>query len=296
MKRARAATGEGVRRGVYNGSYILTLFLIVFHWGILGCSTARYSGLLSWEEYRSGRQWEPHVVQLGDDSQGGRLLYYGVYHTQRAGDPQIRDIERYWREFQPDVVFCEGGIWPLETTRGHAIEKHGEQGLLRYMSNRDSVCLKSLETRRVREGMQLLKDFSPEQIKVFYVLRQALIRRLMGREIGETDYVVEILREFSRGPFRATRPNSLAQFECCVGHMLPDLADWRQIPEGYFYDANGGNWLARMYRMVNDIRNQVMVAKILKELRKGKRVFVVAGRSHAVMQEPVLRAHLQKHR
>jgi hypothetical protein len=116
----------------------------------------------------------------------------------------------------------------------------------------------------------------------------------MGRDINDLGYVQCILRRLSTGPFAKTKPTSIRHFEASVSHMFPDLENWRLVPQSYFYSSDPSHWLSRMFRMVNDIRNQSMVKRIMKEIRRGRRVFAVAGRSHVVMQEPVLRAEARK--
>ena len=273
---------------------LLFIIFIIFLLYILlpSCSPHNYSGLVSWEEYQRRRNFEPYVLELDGDT--GSLLYFGVLHTQHANSPQIHEIKKRWREFRPDVVFTEGGIWPLEISLKTAVEKHGEQGLVRYLCRRDGIIIKSLEPRREQETFLLLKHFSAEQIKVFYILRQALLQRIMGREINDIRYVHRILKRLSAGPFAKTKLNTIRHFELCVSHMFPGLENWRLIPESYFYSSEPGSWLSRMFRMVNDIRNHSMIRKIMKQVKRGKRVFAVAGRSHVVMQEPVLRAETRQ--
>jgi hypothetical protein len=258
---------------------------------VAGCQVSRYPEMVSWTEYTSQSRANPYVLELA--SKTGCLFYYGVFHSQNEGDKQFRVIEAKWNQFRPDVVFCEGGIWPLEPSRELSISKHGEPGLLRYLSSRDGIKLRSLEPRRIQEAIYLSRYFSIPKIKTFYILRQAVLQRLQKKSMT-VPHIERILSYFEKPPFSNTSPVSVKEFEYYVKKLFPDLDSWRRIPETWFYSCSGHDWLPRLFRMVNDFRNRFMIRKILREIKKGKRVFAVVGRSHVVRQEPVIRSKIRE--
>ena len=262
---------------------LLAGILLIF----AGCQVSRYPGLVSWPDYNRQSRFNPYILEL--DASRGSLFYYGVFHSQDTNHKQFRVIEAKWKQFQPDVVFCEGGIWPLEPSKELSISKHGEPGFLRYLSSRDGIKLKSLEPRRIQEIIYLSKFFSFPKIKIFYILRQAVLQRLQNKRMNE-QHVARILSYFEKPPFCNTNPKSVKQFENYVSKLFPKLKQWREVPEAWFYSCPKQSWLPRMFRQVNDFRNHIMIRKILRELKRGKRVFAVVGRSHVVRQEPVLRS------
>lgn len=266
---------------------VLVLQAVVFS----GCACPSYSGMVSWTEYNSMPRENPYVLEL--DFPKGSLFYYGVFHSTDKGNRQFREIEKKWKEFSPDVVFSEGGIWPLENSMELSITRHGEQGLLRYLSRRDGVRVKSIEPKRIKEAIYLAKYFSVQKIKVFYILRQAVIQRMLNKPMNGS-HVRKILGYFDQRPFCNIEPVSVEQFNKFMAGLFPELPEWKDIPETWFYSQPSHPWLPRMFRMVNDFRNRFMVKKMIKEIKKGKRVFAVVGRSHVVMQEPVLRSMVRK--
>ncbi|MCK4836688.1 MAG: hypothetical protein KAT17_08615 [Candidatus Aminicenantes bacterium] len=256
-----------------------------------GCSGYHYSGLISWKEYNQYPRLNPYILEL--ESESGSLIYYGVFHSLNKGHNQFREIEEQWMQFRPNVAFSEGGIWPLEKSRELSISRHGEQGFLRYLSKRDGVKLKSIEPKQIQEAIYLSRYFCVQKIKVFYILRQAVIQRMLNKSMNEK-HVRCILHNFEKPPFCNIGPISVAQFETYVAQLFPELKDWRNIPEHWLYSLPPHDWLPKMFRMVNDFRNQFMIKKVLKEVKRGKRVFAVVGRSHVVMQEPVLRDRIRE--
>jgi hypothetical protein len=277
----------------------LSFFALALSFGLTffsNCSGFNYEELMTWEEYYSQPRLKPYVFEMHTTK--GDLLYYGVFHTVDSKNPQIREIERNWEKFKPTVAFGEGGIWPLEQSKEEAIKQHGEQGLLRYLAARDNVVIKSIEPNNVQEALCLLRNFPPDRIKVFYVLRKAAVNRMMKKDPKDTTFVDHVLNNLSRLRDFKCRPNTLDEFEEMVSYFFPDLKDWRMVPCTWFCSATSESdrWTSQMSRAVNDFRNKAMIRFLIREIKKGERVFAVVGRSHVVMQEPVLRSALRKFR
>jgi hypothetical protein len=243
---------------------------------------------MTWEEYATNHELKPYVLEL--EAQKGRLVYYGALHSVNQSNPQFTDIEERWKTFKPTIALSEGGIWPLEKSRDVAIERYGEQGLLRFLAARDKVKVVCLEPLKAREVCHLIKWFSPEKIKVFYVLRMAMIRRMLKKDINDLSYVEWIISDLSKIKFLKGPPNNLAEFESKVSELFPNLEDWRLIPYGHLYLKNTKNWMRLIHRQVNKYRDQNMITELIQRLKQGERVFAIVGRSHVAIQEPVLRS------
>src|SRR5204863_10187995 len=104
----------------------------------------------------------------------GRLVYFGAAHSGDPADPQMVEIERRWAAFGPTLALKEGGDPPVERTREEAIGKHSEAGLVRWLAARDGVPVQSLDPTRQQEATHLLKTYTREELKVFFVLRQVM--------------------------------------------------------------------------------------------------------------------------
>ncbi len=265
--------------------FILNYFFFLF----FCCSSLSKERLMTWQEYYSQpSRHKPYVLEL--DTGKGDLCYYGVIHTVEPTDSQIGEIERLWEMFRPSVAYSEGGIWPVEASKDEAIKRHGEQGLLRYLAHRDKVTVKSIDPCRMEEALYLLNTFPPEKVKVFYCLRRAAINRMMKRNLEDTAYVTHILNKLSRLKECRDGPNTLAGFEERVSCYFPGLDDWRMVPLSWFCSSEScRRWTNVMSREVNDFRNKRMIKLLVREIKKGKRIFALVGRSHVVMQESVLR-------
>jgi hypothetical protein len=267
-----------------NLAALLSLFFL------FSCTPHKYTGLISWEDYYAKTRNGPYILEL--DTNKGSLVYFGVFHSVDKKDPQFTEIEEKWENFRPTVAYCEGSIWPLEKSKTEAIRKHGEQGLLRFLAARDKVSIRCIEPSREKEAMYLFKYFPPEQVKVYYVLRQAVVNRMLQKDSRDLSYVNHILQSFSKLEYYRCYPSNLEEFTNLVAQLFPKLKNWQNIPGSYFKNYDPENFLSRIHRAINDYRDQNMLATLIRELKSGKRIFAVVGRSHVVRQEPVLRDEL----
>jgi hypothetical protein len=278
-------------RGLMRRVAPLSAFLLV---GFLfsACSTSKFANIMTWEKYLELRLQGPYVLELKHGK--GALLYYGVIHTKSADDPQLADIERRWEAFQPTLAFLEGGNWPPEKTREDAIRRGGEQGLLRYLAERDSVRTQNIDPPSDAQLRYLLKYFPGAQVKVYYILLHTVLMRTREQGPPNIHLVNKILRDLSVNSWGYSGPpRKLKQFEDYIAKYLPEVEDWRNITPSIFFSSDPNNFVAAMHRTLNHFRDEVMLGKIVTSLKKGKRVFAVVGRAHVVMQEPALRTGLQ---
>lgn len=254
------------------------------------CSFPKYQGLLTWEEYVKNSEKTPYILELPTNK--GGLLYYGSLHKVDPRHPQFVDIERRWKKFKPTMVLSEGGIWPLEDSRKKAICRHGEGGLMRFLAAKNGIPIQSIDPPRKIEVIHLSRFFTPDKIKLYYILRQAVINRNMKKDMNNVNYVNCLLGELSKLDRFKGNPSTYDEFELTARKLFPNLKDWRSIPCSHFYSNGPENFLAKIHLKVNEFRDNYMLKILLNELKKGKRVFAVVGRSHVVKQEPVLRSEL----
>jgi hypothetical protein len=271
-----------------NRKSLLTLCVILV--SLSHCSHRKYEGLLTWEEYLKKSKKIPYILEL--ETRKGSLVYYGSIHRFDPRYPQFADIEKRWKEFKPTLALCEGCIWPLEDSRKHAISLYGEGGLMRFLADKNRIPIQCIDPGMDKEAMHLIRFFSADNIKLYYILRQALINRSRNKDIKNTNYVRHILRQLSNLKGFKGNPSTFDEFECTVYKMLPNLTQWQSIPCSSFYSNSPENFLAKIHLKLNEYRDQHMIRILLNELKKGKRVFAVVGRSHVIKQEPVLRSEI----
>lgn len=280
----RSPPNRGWRRRAIRSNLLLLL--------VAGSSACGHRAeILSFEAYQHHPHRVPYVLEL----QVGyaRLLYFGSRHSYDPADPQMAQIEAEWSSFRPTRAFNEGGNPPVASSRDEAIAHDGEAGLLRYLAARDGIEIASLEPSRADEVAHVSGEFSPEQIKLFYVLREIPEMRAKVAVEPLTAYEERSLRFHSRVQALAGSPSTPAELEAACVRLLPPLQRCDLVPQSWFDPAPDEPTKAYtnlLSRRISEFRDAHMVSLLERALQGQSRVMAVVGSSHVVMQEPALRA------
>jgi len=230
----------------------------------------------------------------------GRLFYFGATHSSDPGHAQFGEIEKAWAEVKPTLAFYEGPNRPISTDREETIKQAGESGFVRYLATRDGIPFRSLEPSPQEEAAHILKQYSPEQVMLFYVLREAVRlrdrRQLADEELKKA--VAQLLAQASQMPgFENVAPN-LDALAATYHKYWSSPADWWQAPAAWFDPGKtsaetGGRFTNDINRLSSEYRDLNMYQVLSKAVREGNRVFAVVGRNHVPMQEQALRCDLK---
>jgi hypothetical protein len=269
-----------------------TLFLLLFIVPAHNQEQKRVD-IMTYEEVAKTPHSFPYIIELRTGK--GALLYFGAQHSNDPKHPQNEQIQQLWKSFRPTIAFNEGGDPPTLKAAEEAISKFGETGLVRFLAARDNVPVRSLEPSRGEEVATLLKSYTPEQLKVFYALRQILGYR-RGKNNETLDERIEFtLKWLSSVPGLERAPRTVAELGESSTRLLPKLKDWHEVPDSWFDPgyAQPLSYLNEVSRASNRFRDEYMVNLLVNEVKQGRRVFAVVGGSHVVMQERALRAMLE---
>jgi hypothetical protein len=231
---------------------------------------------------------------------GARLVYLGAEHSRDPGDPQFQAFERAWDDLEPTLAFYEGTGTSIAASRNEAIRTGGEPGLVRFLAKRDGVAMTTLEPERQDEIAFLLETFSPEQIKLFYVLR--VVAELREREKVSPDdlqkEVQGILDQFSRYRGLESILRNVSELEAAYRRNWKTPKNWWEAPAGWFdplvpSTATGGIFTNEINRASSHYRDVHMFEVLAAAARKGERVFAVVGRDHVPMQAAALKCAIR---
>ena len=250
---------------------------------------------MSFREYAARTHTFPHILQIQGAS--GALFYYGAAHTSDPADPQIAEIQRFWQSFRPIFAFNEGGAPPALDTVEETVGRYGESGLVRWLARRDEVSVETFEPSRAEIVAALAARFTPEQIKVANILRQLSqeSRRAEQYRISDMDAEIgRVLTILSRTRGLEGAPTTPSEFATSAIRLVPPSSDWRRPPAEWFDPVPDPppTWFNAFARAESDIRDEVIMRKLVQKVRDGERVFAVIGGTHVVMQERALRSRL----
>jgi hypothetical protein len=233
-------------------------------------------------------------------SSRGRLYYFPAGHSADPADPQFREIERAWGEVRPTIAFYEGPNRPIAATRDETIRQAGESGFVRFLATRDRIQFVTLEPPPQDEANFIMQKFSPEQVKLFYVLREAA-RLRDRRKLPEAELraaIAQLLERASQLKGIGSVITSLDELDAAYRRHWKSPEQWWQAPSTWFDPLaasahTGGIFTNEINRMSSEYRNRHMYEVLAKAALRGERVFAVVGGNHVPMQEPALRCALK---
>lgn len=226
----------------------------------------------------------------------GRLYYFGAQHSADPAHSQFAEIEKIWGEVKPTMAFYEGPNRPIAATAEETIKLAGESGFVRFLATRGNIPFVSLEPSPAEEAAYIMKKYSPEQVMLFYVLRETTRlrdrRKLSEEELKKA--VAQLLGQASRMKgFENVIPN-IDALDAAYRKYWSVPAEWWQAPAAWFDPLRssaetGGRFTNEINAMSSEYRNLHMYRVLAKAVVEGNRVFAVVGRNHVPMQEPALR-------
>jgi hypothetical protein len=256
------------------------------------------AAIMTFEEYARKHHAVPYVLRLSAGK--GRLVYFGAKHTYDANDAELSQIEKWWLELKPEVAFFEGAdpeASPGVVKSREEISKNGEPSFVLFLAGRDNVTVHCLEPTQRSEIALLLKSYSPEEVKTFYVLRQIPEFKSGTHQETIEAYTKGVLAWLSSKPELQGKPRTLDELRVTSARMF-QLPDWRNVPQEWFDPATTQvqTYLNKVSLERGEFRDRHMLVLLTEQLAQGKRVFAVVGASHVVMQEPALPAAVRAKR
>jgi hypothetical protein len=244
---------------------------------------------------------DPHRTFALDlqGSGGTHLVYIGVRHTFDPADTQWTAMESAWRKLQPTIAFYEGTGTGVGDSAAAAIQRSGEPGLLRFLASRSGVLARSLEPSRESEVESLLRQFSGEQLMMFYALRivnELRTRRHLSGLAVDTAFASALAQTHRTPKLAGTLSDTVALREA-FARLFPTM-DPLAVPDRWFDPERtsaetGSLFFNDVNRASSMFRDEYMYDQLAAALQvSGARVFAEVGRDHIPAQAAALRCVL----
>ncbi len=262
--------------------------------------------IMTMEEYSSLHHETPYTFSL--QSGDKELFYFGAPHVRDTKDSIFSEIKAAFDKADPDVIFIEGMNASIDkniinekgrnSTTKEAIEGAGEAGFALKLALDKGIEWLSPEPKDADLYEHLLKQgFSKDEIFARAVL---LVLPQYNRQINKRDfkeyshYFIEQFKDetnwegfdYSYGPaiqigeLILGKPINLDNEEEASDYIDP--TPWPNKKEKQTV-------LNRIGEASSEFRDKHIIKDIDEALKIYKRLFIVYGASHAVMQEPALK-------
>ncbi len=241
--------------------------------------------ILSYADHARLESPGPTTIEFGYG--GGRLLMVGVSHTLDPDSPTVGNIWRAFAAFKPTLAYYEGWGWPMGSDR-ETVGRYGEPAVVRFLAYVNRVPVTSLEPELADEIDHLRKQWSDEQIRLFYTLRFVAEGTGYGGQASSDAAVLEFLQSGFPGNIGGP-PATIEELDNSYRKHFPAGTAWRGIAVAWFDPARDELFTNRMAAASGRYRDEYILPRIVERVRRGDRVFVAIGHAHVHMLEPALR-------
>lgn len=230
---------------------------------------------------------------------GGELRYIGVRHTVNPTDTQIFTIESEFEGFRPTRVFYEGHDSEIVAEREPTIRKFGVSGFVRFLAQQSGTPIASLEPTPEDEMDRLANRFQPEQLQLFFLLREVVrLRERHGMSRDEVEQALEDLLTGSELPGIPNPITTMEELDRAFWSYWSYPKNWWDASVGWFDPFfssadSGGSYTNELARESARTRDENMVRVLTAAVLEGERVLAVVGRDHIPMQAPALRCAIE---
>ncbi len=243
------------------------------------------------DDLMRGKNW-PYIVRLSDEN--SELLYYGSRHTSDPQDSQIGEIQTLWAEFKPTVAVTENRLGFFVGSFDMGISAFGEFACASWLGDQDDIEVYSLEPSWEIEVAEMCGEFEPAEVTLFYTMRVFLSERgtLAGEELEAL--AAHLLAKRGSRPGLEGSLTDLAAVDSLWDDRFREIGPWRIMPKNSADPSANPSRLGKLANLANEVRDRHAARVIIDLLGRGERVFAIAGGSHVVKQEPVIRAGRRK--
>lgn len=264
------------------------------------------SSIMTGEEYSRIEHPSPYVFELKKDD--SELVYFGTPHVHNLEHPVLAQIEATFDKANPDLVFVEGiraqGDREIfnhkikNTTREKIIGSMGESGFTLKLAVDKGIEWQSPEPSEQDLFTGLLAEgFSKDEIFSWHVLQLLPQYADQDNKEGFKDYCQKYIQYFHENTnwqgFDYSYSHAIQEAERLLGKLI-DIeheSDALNYIDPIPWDDKKSTQtvLNRIGSSASRLRDHKIIGDIAEALKVKKRIFIVYGSSHAVMQEPALK-------
>jgi hypothetical protein len=201
----------------------------------------------------------------------------------------VNAIITAWEEFGPTLALLEGRLGYGLGGLGPGISRFGEPGLVYVLANRDEVDVYSIEPDELDHAHALAEATDPRAAAAMLVMRYVWSNSQRPYSAANLE---EAIGKRAVGVLDGVFADAEAFDAFWNERWAVELGDWRELDSEPIIPRRGRTELETVWALDTELRDVHMTRVLVEQVRAGKRVFAVIGRSHVVHQEHALRVLL----
>jgi len=227
-----------------------------------------------------------------------KLIYLGEFHGNDPSDKRFDAIEKYIKEFKPQIILNEGGEIDSSIhyqNKEIAIKNQGTLGFLKFCADKKNVKLVNADCSEKTEVAQLLKKYNKDLLIYIFVCQ-----RFIPQFIDHYNKAFDLESEYQK--FTKDYLNNRCGFK-----LSKNESQWSYFERLYKlnndnktidlenFDLNKSQYAAFDKSVLGEIsktslhiRDSAIVTNIYKNITKYDRVLVVFGALHLIAQKSTL--------
>ena len=237
--------------------------------------------ILEAKDYADTKYNIPYVLKLNKGEQF--FVYFGIEHSNDPKRDQLKELETEYAEWIENakanrVVVTEFAAPEESGERDELIRKHGEAGLMKYLSEKDSVEIMSVEPSPSELTDYLIEDnqYEKEDLVLWIIANSIFYTKDVDGVIDSIDKLNEKFGVDKDSEYYSNR------FIEITDEKL-DIKSAKKAQNPF----SNRTLLNRIGSYINSVKDVLVAERLLKLLDSGKSVFAVYGHNHVFAQKAV---------
>lgn len=274
---------------------LISLFILLIgsSYGLPSQDNEIQQYIMSYEDYSTKKHALPYLFSLESNDQS--LYYFGGNHSVDPSNEQYIILEEYWDQFLKKtnalncVVLVEGTLRKLAVSKDEAICHGAEGSFITFLASKTSDIVIKCPEPTYKAIDAYLNNFFTEDVITYKTYAQKALWAIKRHTINPLSSLQE--------SFQQEYGIDLEHMETIHKKLFKEPYDITN--ERFFYTITNpvstNTIINKACRKASVFRDVECIRFIKSLIQEGKNIFIVYGGTHAVMQEPAIKAVWKKH-
>lgn len=224
-------------------------------------------------------------------SSGGKIILF-VGSTHDYVLEKIKSIKNLIESFNPEIILVEDSFDLMDFDNEEmAIQRGGEMGYVSFIAKKSGIVVESNDPRFNEDILFLEKKYSRDISFLYFFLRQRSFLINHGKTVGK-NLDGEILQQIRKETSWNNYDYSLERVNNIFNIIFLDRLIEKDYSD-FFNPTLSINLFNEVTRELNKFRDNFMIGKLKKVLKKYNHIFIIKGSHHLISKEKEIRELLK---